>query len=98
MSVCVCSEGGGVVSTKLTGLGGTAPSEGYHFDSNGMHIYFYEGHSIDKLYFSGLIRGAPIPSLPVHKFRSLKFPDLWVARGKAGPLPYMQSPGVTVKP
>ncbi len=40
----------------LTGLGGTAPSEAYHFDSNGMHIYFYEGHSIDKLYFFGYQR------------------------------------------
>ncbi len=62
--VCVCVWKGGR---------GTAPAEAYHFDSNGMHIYFYEGHSIDTI-FSSL---APNPSLPVHKFRSL---DLWIAR------------------
>ena len=58
MHVCVWK---GVVSTRLTGLVGTAPAEAYHFDSNGMHIYFYEGHSIDKFFFQ---------SLEGHQFRT----------------------------
>ena len=52
----MCVWKGGIVSTRLTGLDGTVPAEAYNFDSNGMHIYFYEGHSINNLYFSSLQR------------------------------------------
>ena len=36
--VCVCVFGRGIVSTRLTGLDGTAPAEAYHFDSNGLFL------------------------------------------------------------
>ncbi len=36
--VCVCVFGRGVVSTRLTGLDGTAPAEAYHFDSNRLFL------------------------------------------------------------
>ncbi len=59
--MCLCVWRG-VVSTKLTGLGGTVSAD---FDSNGMHINFYEGHSNDKSYFSCHQRSAnPVSASP----------------------------------
>ncbi len=47
--LCVCVWKG-VSKHKANWLGGTAPAEAYHFDSNGMHINFMKDIQFDKLY------------------------------------------------
>ena len=67
-TVCVCLERG-VVSTRLK-LDWMEPRPLKHtIDSNGMHIIIL-WRTFNWQFFP-FFRGAPIPSLQVHKFRSL---------------------------
>ena len=69
VSVSVCVGGcvrawkGGSSKPRLTRLDGTAPAEAYQTEC--ILIYFYKGHSIDNLYFSGLQRSTkPVIASP----------------------------------
>ena len=63
VGVCVGAWKGGSSKPRLTGLDGTAPAEAYQTEC--ILIYFYKGHSIDNLYFSGLQRSTkPVIASP----------------------------------